>query len=60
MCMFLVINMSSVQLVPLTVIKIRADAGSLNPTEIIGTSLVATTISTIVAIISVKILEKKE
>ncbi len=60
MCMFLVINMSSVQLVPLTVIKIRADAGSLNPTEIIGTSIVATTVSTIVGILSVKILEKKE
>lgn len=57
MCMFLVINMSSVQLVPLTVLKIRADAGSLNPTEIIGTSLIATTVSTIVGIISAKILQ---
>ena len=57
MCMFLVINMSSVQLVPLTVLKIRADAGSLNPTEIIGTSLIATTISTVVGIISAKILQ---
>ncbi len=60
MCMFLVINMSSVQLVPLTVIKIRADAGSLNPTEIIGTSLVATAISSIIGVLSAKILEKKE
>lgn len=60
MCMFLVINMSSIQIVPLTVLKIRTDAGSLNPTEIIGTSLIATTISTIVGILSVKILEKKE
>jgi spore maturation protein A len=59
MCMFLVINMSSVQLVPLTVLKVRADAGSLNPTEIIGTSLIATTISTIVGIISAKILETR-
>ncbi|WP_427337719.1 nucleoside recognition domain-containing protein [Caloranaerobacter sp. DY30410] len=57
MCMFLVINMSSIQLVPLTVLKIRADAGSLNPTEIIGTSLIATTISTLVGIISVKIFQ---
>lgn len=57
MCMFLVINMSSVQLVPLTVLKIRSDAGSINPTEIIGTSLIATIVSTIVGIISVKILE---
>lgn len=60
MCMFLVINMSSIQLVPLTVIKIRADAGSINPTEIIGTSLIATAVSTIIGVLSTKILEKKE
>ncbi|KNF09819.1 spore maturation protein A [Gottschalkia purinilytica] len=59
MCMFLVINMSSIQIVPLTILKIRADAGSVNPTEIIGTSLVATTVSTIVGIIAVKILQGK-
>jgi len=57
MCMFLVINMSSIQLVPLTVLKIRADAGSANPTEIIGTSLIATSVSTIVGIVSAKILQ---
>lgn len=57
MCMFLVINMSSIQLVPLTVIKIRADAGSTNPTEIIGTTLIATAISTLVAVIYVKIMQ---
>lgn len=59
MCMFLVINMSSIQLIPLSVLKIRADAGSLNPTEIIGTSLVATTVSTIVGIMVCKLLERK-
>lgn len=58
MCMFLVINMSSVQLVPLTVLKIRSDAGSGNPAEIIGTTLIATTISTIVGILACKILER--
>ena len=58
MCMFLVINMSSVQLVPLTVLKIRADAGSANPAEIIGTTLLATTVSTIVGVLSCKILER--
>ncbi|MGF7058416.1 nucleoside recognition domain-containing protein [Brassicibacter mesophilus] len=57
MCMFLVVNMSSIQLVPLTVLKIRADAGSTAPTEIIGTSLIATAVSTIVGIISAKILQ---
>ncbi|AKL93599.1 spore maturation protein A [Clostridium aceticum] len=60
MCMFLVINMSSIQLIPLTVLKVRADAGSLVPTEIIATSLIATTISTIVGIFVCKILEGRE
>lgn len=58
MCMFLVVNMSSVQLIPLSVLKIRADAGSLNPTEIIATSLIATSISTLVGIIAAKLLER--
>jgi len=59
MAMFLVINMSSVQLIPLTVLKVRSDAGSLNPTEIIATTLVATGISTIVGIMSCKLMERK-
>lgn len=58
MCMFLVINMSSIQLIPITVLKIRSDAGSLNSTEIIGTTLIATIVSTIVGIICAKILER--
>jgi spore maturation protein A len=59
MAMFLVINMSSVQLIPLTVLKIRSDAGSLNPTEIISTTLIATTVSTIVGITACKLMERK-
>jgi spore maturation protein A len=59
MCMFLVINMSSIQLIPLSVLKIRADAGSLNPSEIIGTSLIATTVSTVVGVLACKIMEGK-
>jgi len=59
MAMFLVINMSSIQLIPLTVLKIRADVGSSNPTEIIGTTLIATAVSTIVGVIACKLLERK-
>lgn len=59
MCMFLVINMSSVQLVPLTVLKIRYDYGSANPSEIVGPGILATSISTIVGIVAVKLLEKR-
>lgn len=59
MCMLLIINMSSIQLLPLTVIKMRADAGSSNPTDIILPTLVATTFSTIVAILFAKYYERK-
>lgn len=59
MILFLVINISSIQLIPFTMLKIRADAGSTNPNEIIISTLVATTISTIVAIISCKAFERR-
>ncbi|HHV46252.1 MAG TPA: spore maturation protein [Tissierellia bacterium] len=59
MAMFLIINMSSLQLVPLTVIKLRHDYGSKAPTDIIGITLLATTLSTIVAIIIGKMFERR-
>ncbi|MCT4508593.1 MAG: spore maturation protein [Tepidibacter sp.] len=59
MIMFLVINMSSVQLVPFTVLKIRMDEGASNPNEIIITTLIATAVSTIVGIISCKMLQRR-
>jgi spore maturation protein A len=58
MCTFLVINTSNVQLIPATVIAIRAAAGSSNPAEIIGPVIVATTISTVVGVITVKLMGK--
>lgn len=59
MILFLVINISSIQLIPFTMLKIRADAGATNPNEIIISTLVATSISTIVAIISCKAFERR-
>ena len=59
MIMFLVINMSSIQLVPFTVIKMRLDEGAVNPNEIILSTLFATTISTVVGIIMCKLLERR-
>lgn len=58
MCTFLAINTSSVQLIPATAIAYLAANGSTNPTSVVFSSLVATIISTIVAIISVKHLAK--
>ena len=50
MCMFMCINASSVQLLPTTAIAALGAAGSANPTQIVSTTLVATTISTIVSV----------
>ena len=58
MCTFLVINTSNVQLIPATVIGIRAAAGSANPTEIIGPVIVATVINTIIGVMTVKLLAR--
>jgi len=58
MCTFLAINTSSLTLIPATVIAIRASAGSANPAEVIGVIILVTSISTVVAITAVKILEK--
>lgn len=58
MCTFLAINTSSIQLIPANQIALLAAAGSVNPTAIIGTALVATTVSTVVGITSVKVLER--
>lgn len=58
MCMFLAINTSSVQLIPATAIAFLAANGSTNPSSVILSSLVATIVSTIVAIVAVKQLAK--
>ena len=59
MCTFLAVNTSSLTLLPTTVIALRAATGSLSPTEIIGTTIVATLCSTIVALLADKIMQKR-
>lgn len=51
MCTFLIINISSLQLIPINIIAYRSQYGSVNPSSIIGKSMVATIISTIAGII---------
>lgn len=50
MITFLAINTSSITLIPTMVISIRMNYNSANPTEIVGTTLVATICSTLGAI----------
>lgn len=50
MCTFLALSTSSITLIPGTVIAIRAATGSADPAAIVGTTLMATTASTLVAL----------
>ncbi len=59
MCLFLAINTSSVTLLPLGVITVRASAGATTPASILIPSIFATVVSTTTAIIAAKILQKK-
>ena len=58
MCLFLAINTSSVTLLPLGVITIRASAGAADPASILIPSLLATIVSTTVAIIATKLMQR--
>lgn len=59
LCLFLVINSSSVQLLPTTVIALRAAEGSADPGCITLPALAATAISTLVGIAACKIAEAR-
>lgn len=58
MCLFTVINASSIQLIPTTGIAALTAAGSTNPTQIIITVLVATTFSTIGSVVACLLMQK--
>lgn len=60
MCSFLIINISSLQLIPVNIIAYRSQYGSVNPAEIVGPAIVATTISTLAAVVFIKLTEKKD
>jgi spore maturation protein A len=60
MCMFLIINVSSIQLIPLNIIKLRADAGAVVPGDIMMPTIAATAFSTAVAILAAKYYERRE
>ena len=51
MCTFLIINISSLQLIPVNVIAYRSQYGSVNPADIIVAAIIATTFSTLVGIV---------
>lgn len=58
MCTFLIINVSSLQLIPVNMIAYRAKYGSVDSTAIIGPAILATAVSTAVAVIFCKVMQK--
>lgn len=59
MAMFIVLNTASIQLIPSTVIAVRASLGSVNPSQIIVPVWIATIAADVAGIIVSKMLMKK-
>ena len=58
MCTFLILNISSLQLIPVNIIAYRSQYGSVHPTAIVGPALAATAASTIAAVVFCKVMER--
>ena len=59
MCTFLVINISSLQVIPVSVIAYRAQYGAVNPAAVVLPGLIATVVSTVVAVAFCRIMCRK-
>ncbi len=59
MCIFLILNISSLQLIPVNIIAYRSQYGSVNPTAVIAPAIVATFLNTVVAIVYCKWKDRK-
>ena len=59
MCVFLILNISSLQLIPMNVVAYRSQYGSVNPTAIVGPAILATAVSTVAGIVFCKVMDGK-
>ncbi len=59
MCTFLILNISSLQLIPVNMIAYRSQYGSVNPAGIIAPAIVATFISTLTAVVYCKLKDRR-
>ncbi len=59
MCTFLILNISSLQLIPVNMIAYRSQYGSVNPAGIIAPAIVATAVSTGVAVVYCKAKDRR-
>lgn len=59
MCTFLILNISSLQLIPVTMIAYRSQYGSASPQAVLGPALVATACSTAAAVVFCKAMDRR-
>ncbi|MCL4515202.1 MAG: hypothetical protein M1379_06420 [Firmicutes bacterium] len=59
MCTFVALTMSSLTILPTTIISIRASAGSANPAGVVGPIFFSTAVATLVALITDRLLRKR-
>lgn len=59
MCTFLIINISSLQLIPINMIAYRTQYGSANPAAVTGPALLATGMSTLAAVVFCTLANRK-
>lgn len=57
MCVFLIMNIASLQLIPVNMIAYRSQYGSVSPTAVIAPGLIATFVSALAAVIFCKIMD---
>ncbi|MGN0771200.1 MAG: hypothetical protein ACI4MI_01300, partial [Christensenellales bacterium] len=60
MILFVVINATSIQILPATIIGLRASKGATSASDIILPSLIATTFSTVIGVILCKVFSWKK
>lgn len=59
MCTFLIINISSLQLIPVNIIAYRQQFGSVQPSAVIGPAILATLLSTVTAVVFCRLMQGK-
>lgn len=58
--MFFVINATSIQLIPASIISLRTSLGSANPSDILLPTILATLLSTVVGVLLMKVFRKRK
>ena len=59
MCTFLIVNISSLQLIPVNIIAYRSQYGSADPAGIVGAGILATAVSTGTAVIFCRLMDRR-